>query len=673
MYSVWICGTTIEELTDMDNKIPDFGRASVDQMDKYLQGFFKKKEQEQEKMKVMSMDQVDLSTLLDPEPDKKKWTVLFYMDGNNNLFGPMYDAMKGLESVGSNKDVNLVVELGGDPGDKGHGGIMEQIMAQAYKDKKVDTVRRYHVKKDYTEHPEIKSPVIKDLGKQDMGDPKVISDFIEWGIKNFPAEHYAVVFFDHGAGFAGSMSDENTGHLMNTNQLKEVMEKAAQAAGKKIDLVDFDACLMAQVEVAHAIKDSASYMVASEETERGTAQPLTKIMKDLQEGSRDQAMSPEDLAKLFVYEAFHQNQGDILTATLSAVDLEKINNVVASTDKLSKALMSGTADSKQVREAAEKSQYFCQDLPYKLYNDFHDLGHFMQNLQADPKITDENVKKAAAEVQSAMGEAVIANEHQGKKYKDSSGLSTYLPTNYGFDPQPKTDSVNFSSTHNYDKIPYSKDTQWDEMVKFIAKDSKWHNFLKAFGLEKESIDKLDGKLKAIGGTAMGLSKLVLGASKWEGRLEAKNAIFGHVPKSYLWMGTELCTKLGMLGGGYKVFEGVKGLYHSLSNSAAPSGISDIIFTKQNKIVNAGFNVAEGSALIAANTALLLGASAGITTTAGLLSFALPAAKIIYDALNVPKNLKAKADEAMQPNPVDAKTVAEKLQDIEANNGHFEKM
>jgi hypothetical protein len=664
---------TAGELNIMDSKIPDFGRASVDQADKFLQGFFKKKEKEQDKMRLMSLDQVDLTDALAPEPDKKKWTVLFYMDGNNNLFGPMYDAMKGLESVGSNKDVNLVVELGGDPGDKGHGGIMEQIMAQAYKDKKVDTVRRYYVKKDYTEHPEIKSPIIKDLGKQDMGDPKVISEFIDWGIKNFPAEHYAVVFFDHGAGFAGSMSDENTGHLMNTNQLKEVMEKAAQSAGKKIDIVDFDACLMAQIEVAHAIKDSANYMIASEETERGTAQPLTKIMKDLQEGSKDAPMDPKDFARLFVYEAFHQNQGEILTATLSAVDLQKIDGVVNSTDKLSRVLMAGNVDPEVVRNSVKKTEYYCQDLPYKLYNDYHDIGHFAENLLKDPKLTDEGAKKAAAELQSALGEAVIAVEHQGKKYQNSTGLSTYLPTNYGFDPKPKTDSVNFSSTHNYDQIPYAKDSQWDEMVKFIAKDSKWHNFLKAFGLEKEGIDKMDAKLKAIGGSAMGLSKLVLEGAKWEGRLEAKNAIFSHVPKSYLWMGTELSSKLGMLGGGYKVFEGVKGMYNALSSSSAPSGISDIVFTKQNKIVNAGFNVAEGSALIATNTALLLGASAGITTATGLLSFALPAAKIIYDAINVPKNLKAKADEAMQPNPTEGLTVQEKLQDIEDKKGHFEKM
>ncbi len=657
----------------MDSRIPDFGRASVDQLDKIVTDFFKKnKEKSKDDPVVFSCDRVDLSSMRDPGSEKKKWTVLLYMDGNNNLFGPMYDAMKGLEGVGSNQDVNLVVELGGNPGNKPHsGGILETIMGAAMKDKKIETVRRYYVTKDISESDKIKSPVLKDLGIQDMGDPKVISDFLEWGIKKFPAENYAVVFFDHGAGFAGSMSDESTGHLMNTNQLKEVIDKAAAVAGKKIDLVNFDACLMAQAEVAHALKDGAKYMVASEETERGTAQPLSKVMKDLQEGSKDKAMNAADLAKLFVYESFHQNQGEVLTATLSAVDLGKVDDLVKSTDKLAQVLMSGNVNPERIRKNAEKAEHFCQGLNYKLYNDYKDLGHFAQLLASDTGITDEAARKAARDVVAAVKDAVIAVEHQGKTYQDSSGISTYLPTNYGFDPKPKTDSVNFSSTHNYEGIPYSKDTQWDEMVKYIAKDTAWHTTLSSMGMSREGIDALDAKLHSVGSIAMGISKAILGMGKWGARYEAFQGIRHGMPKSYMWLGSELSTKLGALGGGYKVFEGVKGMFDACQDTPM-QGITDVLFTKKNKMVNAGLNMAEGTAMVAVNTALMLGASSGITTTAGLLTFALPLAKAIYDGLSIPKNLKAKAEEAQKPNPVDNMQIQEKLKDIEKNQGHFVK-
>jgi len=311
----------------MKGRIPDFGRASVDQFDKMATGVFKKKEEtvkakdvpdatntavdqfdglvkgffnksKENSPAVFTTGLTDFASWIGEEPGSKKWTVLLYMDGNNNLYGPMYDAMKGLESVGSNQDVNLVVEIGGNPGENHHGGFLDKIMESANKHKKIDTVKRYYVTKDYLHSDKITSPQLADLGKQDMGDPKVVSDFLKWGIQNYPADHYAVIFFNHGAGFAGSLSDEASGNLVDTNELKVVVEEAAQAAGKKIDLVDFDSCLMAQIEVADAIKDSARYMVASEETERGMAQPLPRIMKDLQEGSTGLAMDPADLAKL---------------------------------------------------------------------------------------------------------------------------------------------------------------------------------------------------------------------------------------------------------------------------------------------------------------------------------------------------------------------------------------
>jgi len=47
--------------------------------------------------------------------------------------------------------------------------------------------------------------MIEDLGETNTGDPKVLSDFILWGAKNYPAEHYLVVVWNHGAGW----DDEN--------------------------------------------------------------------------------------------------------------------------------------------------------------------------------------------------------------------------------------------------------------------------------------------------------------------------------------------------------------------------------------------------------------------------------------------------------------------------------
>jgi len=49
--------------------------------------------------------------------------------------------------------------------------------------------RRFLIKKN--DEPDV-TP-LQDLGEKNMGDPEVLRDFVEWGVTNYPAEHYAVV------------------------------------------------------------------------------------------------------------------------------------------------------------------------------------------------------------------------------------------------------------------------------------------------------------------------------------------------------------------------------------------------------------------------------------------------------------------------------------------------
>ncbi|MEQ8220743.1 MAG: hypothetical protein ABRQ37_00465 [Candidatus Eremiobacterota bacterium] len=107
----------------------------------------------------------------------------------------------------------------------------------------------------------------------------------------------------------------------------------------------------------------------------------------------------------------------------------------------------------------------------------------------------------------------------------------------------------------------------------------------------------------MGNKAASITKLVLGTGKLGADYEAFQALKAGVPKSYLWLGSNLATKLGMLGGAYKVFTGVKGLYDACLDKQS-GGITDALMSKETKIVNAGLNIAEGAALTAVNTAFM---------------------------------------------------------------------
>ena len=122
-------------------------------------------------------DRMELST-----PAKAKWTVLNYCAADNNLYAYIYDDAASMEKIGSNNSVQLVTQL----------------------DHRGAGANRFRVEQDRQSGPEadkrIDSPVLKSLGPVNMSDPKTLSDFITWGIKSFPAEHYMLVIADHGKG-----------------------------------------------------------------------------------------------------------------------------------------------------------------------------------------------------------------------------------------------------------------------------------------------------------------------------------------------------------------------------------------------------------------------------------------------------------------------------------------
>ena len=90
-----------------------------------------------------------------------------------------------------------------------------------------------------------------------------LSDFIQWGAGNYPAEKYMLTLWDHGGGSAtGLIADElHDDALMSL----EGLSRALKNGGVHFDLLMTDTCLMASLETAQAIAPYADYLSASEE------------------------------------------------------------------------------------------------------------------------------------------------------------------------------------------------------------------------------------------------------------------------------------------------------------------------------------------------------------------------------------------------------------------------
>jgi len=396
-------------------------------------------------------DKVELGgeTSTTPMP-KAKWLIMNYIAADCNLQDAQLQNLDDMELVGSDANTHILTQI--DRGPK---------PTQTFES--WPNARRYYVTKDATTGV-LKSKVVEELGRIDMSNPETLKDFIVWGIKNYPADHVALILNDHGGGFTGAMADDSDGNFMSTPQLHEALSEAEKITGKKIDILGFDACLMAQEEVAYELKDDAKVMLASEESEgaKGWAyspllgKTLLNAVEELRKltttrGGAKVDVGPIDFAKKIV-EVHSSRQEDI--PTLSAIDLTKIGDLKEATDNLAKAIQK-TTDTEAVKQAIKASEHYGSI--WEPYVDFHDLGHLSELIAKNT--TDENLKKAAEAVHSAVEKAVIAKEAEPTKYPNSHGISIYAPTQVGSDGK---------LGYDYQKLAFAKDTQWDEAVELIA-------------------------------------------------------------------------------------------------------------------------------------------------------------------------------------------------------------
>lgn len=105
----------------------------------------------------------------------------------------------------------------------------------------------------------------------DMGAPDALAEFVNFAAENYPADHYALFFWDHGGGpLWGYGSDELFGgDGLLLYELNEALQKTPFVKGEKLDLIGFDACLMGNLETMFAVQGTAEYFIGSEDLEPG--------------------------------------------------------------------------------------------------------------------------------------------------------------------------------------------------------------------------------------------------------------------------------------------------------------------------------------------------------------------------------------------------------------------
>ena len=372
------------------------------------------------------------------------------MDGNNDLEPYILQNVLEMESIGSSPEVNIVAQLSRAP---------RTAIYDSHSRKKTgidgDWIgsRRYLIEKNpqSDNNPDkkiISTPLLDSSATPNHGDPRTLSDFLTWGIQNFPAKHYMVVISDHGEGFRGTGFDMFYKDHLELPELKQALEMARAQTGVKPDVITFDTCLMAHSETAFQLKDAAQYMVASEELVGAEGLPNIALLKHLTEtpqaDPRSLASTVVDLSRADAVLRAKEGR-DEAAPQMSAIDLSRLQPVADAFKDLGAALKASHLRASTLTSIIKSTKHFSQR--EKPLSDFRDVVDFCDKLEAHPGLNSD-IQGAATRLREAVGGACINQHNEGENMERAQGLSVYLPTKPRFEK------------HHYGATDFDQATDW---------------------------------------------------------------------------------------------------------------------------------------------------------------------------------------------------------------------
>ena len=207
-----------------------------------------------------------------------EWTIMVYLDADNNLepYGLM--DLAEMEAVGSVDGINVVV-------------LMDTYTAIPKTHWYVlDGPNESHVVLDefgvYQSTCDCKLIAGGCPDELNMGDPETLKTFVATAMDKAPADHYMIDLWDHGGGWYGLCTDDtgNETGVRDSLSLDEMANGIANGIAaaledrEKLDIIASDACFMGTIEVAYECRNIGEYMVASVTTVPGFGWDYTMFL-----------------------------------------------------------------------------------------------------------------------------------------------------------------------------------------------------------------------------------------------------------------------------------------------------------------------------------------------------------------------------------------------------------
>ncbi len=362
---------------------------------------------------------------------KAKWTVMVYISGDNNLESYVIsDIETELAPTGSTRDVQVVSLADRGPG-----------VSTGPDDWK--TTEYFHVL------PGMKANLANADSSWDaqhadelnMGNKQTLIDFVTWSKANYPADHYALIFWGHGWNW-------HPGYVMRDDTDDDTMdyeeEKAAIPSLGFIDVVGYDGCNMSSIEIFNLWHGHATAVTGSQEWVGWEGLQYDLVLADL---AAHPGWNADQVAIDFTKSASADK-------TWSAVAVDsRLDTLLTAVNQWSLALKNGlAANRKQYDQAFTATRNFWQA---PMDKDLYDMAYEINN-----KVTDATIKAKSQAVMNAFS-SVILDERHVNAYAEVHGITIY---HISKSTEKDSNYIYYRST-----VDFALQTGWDEFLDAYAR------------------------------------------------------------------------------------------------------------------------------------------------------------------------------------------------------------
>ena len=376
-----------------------------------------------------------------PPVTGNQWTIMIYLDADNDLNSWANLDIREMMEIGSTENVTIILQL----------------------DSRNVTTKRYKVEKGLL-------TLLADLGELDMASGETLRDFVSDTISGYPAEHYALLIWDHGQGWKGTaatksiFNDYDNGkfnYYLSNYYIAGALADARSETGVKLDILGIDACNMSVIEAAYEFRNAADILVASQELVSAYGWDYDDLLLRL---SRKPDATPVELAQAMVhsFREYYSNS-PYATQTIAAMALDKkysvdgsadISTLAAAVNNLAlslSALMADSATQAAILDLLTVSRANVREFEYI----YVDLIDFCSGLVGDDTAVEQEFNK------------ILLAEYHGAEQTDAHGLSIVF-----FDRSTPGDELVYDPSYrNFDEetltgslIGFINEFHWDEMM-----------------------------------------------------------------------------------------------------------------------------------------------------------------------------------------------------------------